>query len=150
MRDFLDKYIKPTEGDIIDLEGKVLGRHTGIHHYTIGQRKGIGIAAAEPLYVVQLDPVMNRVVVGSREDAGQSNCTVSRLNWVSLDEPTTPIRVQVQVRYRSPAVAVDVIPLEEGRIKLIFPEPQFGITPGQAAVLYDGEMVLGGGIIEKE
>lgn len=150
MREFLDKYIKPTEGDIVDLEGKVLGKHTGVHHYTIGQRKGIGIAAPEPLYVVKLDPVMNQVVVGSRENAGKSDCIVSRLNWVSISEPTTPIRAQVQVRYRTPAVDVNLIPLENDHIKLIFDEPQFGITPGQAAVFYDGEVLLGGGIIEKD
>lgn len=150
MRDFLDKYIKPTEGDIVDLEGQILGKHTGIHHYTIGQRKGIGIAAPEPLYVVKLDPVMNQVIVGSRENAGKSDCIVSRINWVSITEPSTPIRAEVQVRYRTSAVAVNVIPLENGKIKLVFDEPQFGITPGQAAVLYDGEVLLGGGIIERD
>lgn len=149
MRDFLDKYINQTEGDIVDLEGKVLGKHKGIHHYTIGQRKGIGIAAAEPLYVVKLDPVMNRVVVGNRASAGQAECTVTRMNWVSIAQPSTPIRAEVQVRYRTPAVSVNVIPLEDGRVKLVFDEPQFGITPGQAAVLYHGEVVLAGGIIER-
>lgn len=150
MRDFLDKYITQQEGDIVNLEGQVLGKHSGIHHYTIGQRRGIGIAAAEPLYVVSLDPVMNRVVVGSRNSAGRSECTVGRMNWVSIAQPTAPIRTEVQVRYRSPAVPVTVIPLEDSRVKLSFDEPQFGITPGQAAVLYDGETVLGGGIIERE
>ncbi|NES87498.1 MAG: tRNA 2-thiouridine(34) synthase MnmA, partial [Moorea sp. SIO2B7] len=122
--------------------------HQGIHHYTIGQRKGLGIAAPEPLYVVKLDAVMNRVVVGNRSSAGRSDCTVGRMNWVSLAEPSTPIQTQAQVRYRSKAVPVNVIPLEDSRIKLVFDEPQFGITPGQAAVLYDGEVLLGGGIIE--
>ena len=92
MRSFLDKYIAVSEGDIVDLEGKVLGKHSGIHHYTIGQRKGIGIAAAEPLYVVKLDPVMNRVIVGNRESAVSAACLVGRMNWVSIAEPTTPIR----------------------------------------------------------
>lgn len=150
MKAFLDKYIDRKEGEIIDLDGKVLGQHQGIHHYTIGQRKGIGIAAAEPLYVVELDAVMNRVVVGTRDRAGRSECNVGRLNWVSVAQPTVPIRASVQVRYRSPAVSVNVIPLADDRLKLVFDEPQFGITPGQAAVLYDGEILLGGGIIEKE
>jgi tRNA-specific 2-thiouridylase len=150
MKAFLDKYIDRHQGEIVDLDGKVLGQHQGIHHYTIGQRKGIGIAAAEPLYVVELDAVMNRVVVGTRDRAGRSECTVGRLNWVSLAQPTVPIRATVQVRYRSPAVPVNVIPLADDRIKLVFDEPQFGITPGQAAVLYDGEILLGGGIIEKQ
>lgn len=150
MQKFLDGYINQKEGDIVDQQGNVLGHHQGVHHYTIGQRKGLGIAAAEPLYVIALDAVMNRVIVGNRGSAGQGECTVSRMNWVSITQPTTPIRTQVQVRYRSPAVAVNVIPLEDSRLKLVFDEPQFGITPGQAAVLYDGEILLGGGIIGKE
>ncbi len=149
MRDFLNKYISEKEGEIVDLSGKVLGKHQGIHHYTIGQRKGLGIAAADPLYVVKLDPVMNRVIVGDRESAGSLDCSVTRLNWVSITEPTAPIRCEVQVRYRSSPVVVSVIPLEGDRVKLVFDEPQFGITPGQAAIFYDGEMLLGGGIIEK-
>ena len=149
MRDFLNKYISEKEGEIVDLSGKVLGKHQGIHHYTIGQRKGLGIAAADPLYVVKLDPVMNRVIVGDRDSAGSLDCSVTRLNWVSITEPTAPIRCEVQVRYRSSPVVVSVIPLEGDRVKLVFDEPQFGITPGQAAVFYDGEMLLGGGIIEK-
>ena len=149
MRDFLNKYISEKEGEIVDLSGKILGKHQGIHHYTIGQRKGLGIAAADPLYVVKLDPVLNRVIVGDRESAGSLDCSVTRLNWVSMTEPTAPIRCEVQVRYRSSPVVVSVIPLEHDRVKLVFDEPQFGITPGQAAVFYDGEMLLGGGIIEK-
>ncbi|OKH19283.1 tRNA 2-thiouridine(34) synthase MnmA [[Limnothrix rosea] IAM M-220] len=150
MKTFLDKYIDQKEGDIVDLDGKILGKHTGIHHYTIGQRKGLGIAAPEPLYVVKLDSVMNRVIVSTRDRAGKDECSVNRMNWVSIAPINAPIRAEVQVRYRSKAVPVNVIPLEEGCLKLVFDEPQFGITPGQAAVLYDGEKVLGGGIIENE
>lgn len=149
MQAFLDKYITQKPGAIVDQTGKVLGQHSGIHHYTIGQRKGLGIAAAEPLYVIKLDAALNQVVVGNRDSAGRSECYVHRLNWVSIPETTTPIRAEVQVRYRSPAVAVNVIPLPDSRLKLVFDEPQFGITPGQAAVIYDGDMVLGGGIIER-
>ena len=149
MRDFLNKYISEKEGEIVDLSGKVLGKHQGIHHYTIGQRKGLGIAAPDPLYVVKLDPAMNRVIVGDRDSAGSLDCSVTRLNWVSITEPMAPLRCEVQVRYRSSPVVVSVIPLENDRVKLVFDEPQFGITPGQAAVFYDGEMLLGGGIIEK-
>jgi tRNA-specific 2-thiouridylase len=148
MQAFLDKYIDRKEGDIVDLDGKVLGKHSGIHHYTIGQRKGLGIAAAEPLYVVKLDRAMNRVVVGNRTNAGRSECTVRQINWVSIPEPTTPIRTQVQVRYRSSPAPVNVIPLDDSRVKLVFDEAQFGITPGQAAVFYDGDVLLGGGSIE--
>jgi tRNA-specific 2-thiouridylase len=149
MSSFLNKYITPREGDIVDLAGKVIGKHEGIHHYTIGQRKGLGIAATEPLYVVSLDQALNKVVVGNRSQAGQSSCCVSQLNWLSINEPTNPITTTVQVRYRSQPVEVDIVPIEPGRVKLHFMEPQFGITPGQAAVFYHGDIVLGGGIIEK-
>jgi tRNA-specific 2-thiouridylase len=148
MQSFLDEYINQHPGDIVNTQGKVLGQHRGIHHYTIGQRKGIGIAAPEPLYVVSLDATKNRVVVGSRAETHSPECTVDRVNWVSIAQPTAPIRAEVQVRYRSLAVPVTVIPIEDNRVKLVFDEPQFGITPGQAAVWYDGEILLGGGIIE--
>jgi tRNA-specific 2-thiouridylase len=148
MQQFLNKYIEQKEGDIIDTEGNILGKHNGIHNYTIGQRRGLGIAYAEPLYVVKLDAVMNKVVVSTRDQAGRSECYVKRINWVSIPQPTTPIKAEVKVRYRSPVTQADVIPLDDGRIKLNFLEPQFGITPGQAAVLYNEEMLLGGGIIE--
>jgi tRNA-specific 2-thiouridylase len=150
MQSFLDKYITPKKGEIVDASGKVLGQHDGVHHYTIGQRKGLGIAAAEPLYVIGIDAVMNRVVVGDRMSATQPECTVQRVNWVSIPEPSAPIRAQAQVRYRSSPVEVTVVPLENSRIKLVFDEPQFSITPGQAAVWYDGDVVLGGGIIEQQ
>lgn len=150
MQTFLDQYINQQTGDIVDQEGNVLGQHTGIHHYTIGQRKGLGIAAAQPLYVVGLDAKHNRVIVGSRDSANHSECTVQRVNWVSMAEPTSPIRTAVQVRYRSSAVPVTVIPLGDSRVKLVFDQPQFSITPGQAAVWYDGDILLGGGIIESK
>lgn len=147
MRTFLDKYIAPTTGDIVDAEGKVLGQHQGIHHYTIGQRKGIGIAAAEPLYVVGLDVGRNRVIVGARSCATDAKCSVERVNWVSIREPNAPIRASVQVRYRAKAIPATIIPVEGSKVELIFDEPQFGVTPGQAAVWYDGDVLLGGGII---
>jgi tRNA-uridine 2-sulfurtransferase len=125
MQSFLDRYINQHPGDIVDTSGQVVGQHTGIHHYTIGQRKGIGIAAPEPLYVVALDAIKNRVVVGSRTETHSLECSIDRVNWVSI------------------------VPLDGDRVKLVFDEPQFGITPGQAAVWYDGDIVLGGGIIER-
>ena len=149
MRGFLDKYITPSQGDIVDMDGKVLGQHNGIHHYTLGQRKGLGIAAPEPLYVIGIDAGRNRVIVGDRTCATQPECLVGRVNWVSIPEPTSPIQATAQVRYRSSAVPVTVIPLAGNRMKLVFDEPQFSITPGQAAVLYDGDILLGGGIIEQ-
>ena len=129
-------------------KAKFLGQHDGIHHYTIGQRKGLGIAAAEPLYVVGLDAVRNRVIVGDRTSANQQECTVQRVNWVSIPEPSAPIRAEVQIRYRSNAVSATVIPLEASCVKLVFDQPQFGITSGQAAVWYNEDILLGGGIIE--
>lgn len=149
MREFLDKYLAPKPGDIVDTNGKILGQHEGIHHYTIGQRKGLGIAAPEPLYVISLDAVNNKVIVGDRTQVTQPECTVNRVNWVSITEPSTPIRAQVQIRYRSTPTPVTVIPLENSRVRLVFDEPQFSITPGQAAVWYEGDKLLGGGIIHQ-
>ncbi|MEZ2228670.1 MAG: tRNA 2-thiouridine(34) synthase MnmA [Microcoleus sp.] len=159
MRAFLDKYIAPQKGDIVHKDGRVLGQHDGIHHYTIGQRKGLGIAAPEPLYVVELDAARNRVIVGDRLLAVESECYVQQVNWVSVAQPTAPIRAEVQIRYRSHPVPATVIPLESSqeaentrgtRVKLIFDEPQLSITPGQAAVWYEGDLLLGGGLIEKQ
>ena len=149
MRRFLDQHINQKQGEIVNEAGKVLGHHDGIHHYTIGQRKGLGISAPEPLYVIKLDPVMNQVVVGNRDSGTQKECTVGHINWLSIPEPETPIQAEVQIRYRSRPAIVSIVPLETGRVKLIFEEPQFGVTPGQAAVLYDGDVVLGGGVIER-
>lgn len=152
MQTFLDKYLAPKPGDIVDTEGRILGQHNGIHHYTIGQRKGLGIAAANPLYVVGFDRGKNHVIVADRCDAHWPDCTVQRVNWVSIAAPQEPIKVSVQIRYRSGAVGATLIPLgTEGgadRVRLVFDEPQFGVTPGQAAVWYDGDRVLGGGLIE--
>ncbi|MBE9178765.1 tRNA 2-thiouridine(34) synthase MnmA [Oculatella sp. LEGE 06141] len=152
MRDFLDKYLAPKEGDIVDQSGKVLGRHLGVHHYTIGQRRGLGIAAEKPLYVVAIDAGRNQVIVGDRTDMLQSDFTVQRVNWVSIPDPEAPIRADVQVRYRSTPEPATLIPLSsvDGnyRVKVTFDDPQASITPGQAAVWYDGDVLLGGGLIE--
>ncbi|MBE7380785.1 MAG: tRNA 2-thiouridine(34) synthase MnmA [Leptolyngbya sp. SIO1E4] len=155
MGSFLDKYLAPQPGDIVDTHGRILGRHEGIHHYTIGQRKGLGIAAAHPLYVVAIDVGRNQVIVGDRASVHYPECTVHRVNWVSVAPPPEPLKVTVQIRYRSPAVPATLLPMtaEEtpnlsGQVKLVFDDPQFGVTPGQAAVWYDGDKVLGGGIIE--
>lgn len=156
MRTFLDKYLAPKPGDIVDTQGRVLGRHNGIHHYTIGQRKGLGVAAAHPLYVVALDVARNQVIVGDRTSVHYPECTVHRVNWVSVAPLKEPMSVTIQIRYRSAPVAATILPLDSetsepaatGRVKVIFDEPQFGVTPGQAAVWYDEDRVLGGGIIE--
>ncbi|HEY9866025.1 MAG TPA: tRNA 2-thiouridine(34) synthase MnmA, partial [Candidatus Obscuribacterales bacterium] len=111
MQAFLDKYITGKTGDIINTQGQVLGQHEGIHHYTIGQRKGLGISAPNPLYVVGIDAGRNQVIVGDRESAVQTECTIKRVNWVSISPPNTPIRAEVQIRYRSQPQAVTVIPM---------------------------------------
>lgn len=149
MQAFLDKYITPRKGEIVDRAGKVLGQHEGVHHYTIGQRKGLGIAHSEPLYVIGLDAALNRVIVGERSEAQNLECTAGRINWVSIAPPSAPIKADVQIRYRSPATPATVIPIEDNRVRIVFDDPQFSITPGQAAVWYDGEVLLGGGIIER-
>ena len=149
MKAFLDKYITPHQGEIVDRSGRVLGQHEGVHHYTIGQRKGLGIAHTEPLYVIGLNAPRNRVIVGERAEAQNLECTVQQMNWVSIASPTSPIQADVQIRYRSTATPATVIPLEDNRVRIVFDEPQFSITPGQAAVCYDGEVLLGGGIIER-
>jgi tRNA-specific 2-thiouridylase len=150
MRAFLDKYLAPQTGDIVDQAGHVLGQHDGIHHYTIGQRKGLGVAYSEPLYVIGLDTKNNRVIVGDRAATLSTECTVQRVNWVAIAPPDAPIRAEAQIRYRATAMPATIIPLENSRVKIVFDEPQSSITPGQAAVWYDGEVLLGGGIIERQ
>lgn len=151
MQAFLDNFITAKPGDIVNREGKILGQHTGVHHYTIGQRRGLGIAAAEPLYVIGLDTANNRVIVGDRDSTLDTECTVQSVNWVSVPQPDSPLKAEVQIRYRSAPVPVTVVPIDSAnRVKLIFDEPQACITPGQAAVWYRGDIVLGGGVIERE
>ncbi|MCS6782040.1 MAG: tRNA 2-thiouridine(34) synthase MnmA [Gloeomargarita sp. SKYBB_i_bin120] len=147
MRAFLDRYLPPKPGEIVNRQGQVLGHHTGVHHYTIGQRRGLGIAAPEPLYVLALDAPNNRVIVGTREEALSPGCLVHRLNWVSIAPPTTPLAAQVQIRYQAPAVDCWVVPQANDTVEVKFAEPQFGVTPGQAAVFYRDDLLLGGGII---
>lgn len=150
MQVFLDKYIHSRKGKIVDTKGNFLGEHDGSHHYTIGQRKGLGVAAAHPLYVVSINAGKNEVVVGDRSEAQDRECTIDQINWVSLAPTDRPIRAEVQIRYRSPAAIATIMPLGSDRARIVFDEPQFSITPGQAAVWYDGDRVLGGGLIESK
>ena len=159
MKAFLDAYLPPRQGEIVLADGTVVGQHDGIEHFTIGQRKGLGVAWSEPLHVVRLDGAMNRVVVAPRRDAARAECVVGAVNWVSIAPPEQPLDVEVQVRYRSgpeparlvplPATSDDAAADRPYRLRLEFAEPQFSITPGQAAVFYAGEMVLGGGLIQQ-
>jgi tRNA-uridine 2-sulfurtransferase len=147
MRNFLDEHLDPIAGEIVDTAGAVVGKHDGAHHYTIGQRKGLGVAAAHPLYVLDIQVENNRVIVGPREDAFETETSVQRVNWVSYAETRQPIRAEVQIRYRSSPVLATIVPVEDNQARIVFDEPQFGITPGQAAVWYDGDVLLGGGLI---
>ena len=160
MRAFLDAYLPPRQGEIVLADGTVVGEHDGIEHFTIGQRKGLGVAWREPLHVIRLDAAMNRVVVAPRAEAGRDSCVVGAVNWVSIDPIEAPRTVEVQVRYRSAPVLAELSPLpaieadqqreRPHRCRLSFEEKQFSITPGQAAVFYDAETVLGGGLIQRE
>ncbi|MFM7266934.1 MAG: tRNA methyl transferase PRC-barrel domain-containing protein, partial [Cyanobium sp.] len=158
MRAFLDAHLPPRQGEIVLADGTVVGQHDGIEHFTIGQRKGLGVAWSEPLHVVRLDGAMNRVVVAPRSQAARDGCLVSAVNWVSMAPPRAPLELSVQVRYRSEPVRALLTLLEptsadqrDGRphrCQLAFREPQFSITPGQAAVFYAGPVLLGGGLIQ--
>ena len=157
MKAFLDAYLPPRPGDIVLGDGTVLGHHDGLEHFTIGQRKGLGVAWSEPLHVVRLDGALNRVVVAPRAQAARQGCEVGAVNWLSMAAPPAPITVMVQVRYRSdpepalltplPASEADQAAGRPHRCRLDFKEPQFSITPGQAAVFYADEVLLGGGLI---
>ena len=159
MRAFLDAYLPPRQGEIVLADGTVVGEHDGIEHFTIGQRKG-SVWPGAGLHVIRLDAAMNRVVVAPRAEAGRDSCVVGAVNWVSIDPIEAPQTDEVQVRYRSTPVRAVLAPLtpteadqqqeRPHRCRLSFEEEQFSITPGQAAVFYDGETVLGGGLIRRE
>ncbi|HUX76137.1 MAG TPA: tRNA 2-thiouridine(34) synthase MnmA [Anaerolineae bacterium] len=136
-------------GSIRDTSGRVLGQHQGLPAYTVGQRKGLGLTAAEPLYVLAIEPAENALVVGPAEELGQDECRVEGMHYVSGKTPTAAFRATAQIRYRARAAAVTVTPLPHGAAHVRFVSPQRDITPGQFLVLYDGEIVLGGGAICK-
>ena len=134
-------------GDFVLEDGTVLGRHRGLIHYTTGQRKGLGIAYAHPLYVVRKDLGRNEVVVGPNEALFTRDLTARDCNWIAFETPPAELRCTAQIRYRGREAACTVRPLEGGRMAVRFDEPQRAITAGQAVVLYDGDTVLGGGTI---
>jgi len=138
----------PGPGDIVDTDGRVIGRHAGIHHYTIGQRRGVGVAAGRPVYVIRLDAARNRVVVGDRVNAMGSRMTVGGLSWIAGAPPAGKFGTRTRIRYNHAEAESAVTLQPDGSATVEFREPQFAITPGQLAVFYDGEKVLGGGWIE--
>ena len=152
MSKFIDHHIPEKNGKIKHINGEVLGSHNGIQHYTVGQRKGIGISWREPLYVKKLDYTNNVVYVASIKDLFERKAIIKDLNWVSIKEPNEEIEVSAQIRYRSKPVKGRLIPIKTDNnvntnYKLIFNDDQSSITPGQAAVFYQDEILLGGGII---
>jgi tRNA-specific 2-thiouridylase len=151
---FIDAYLAERgeslpeeEGDLVTTTGEVIGRHRGVHRYTVGQRKGLGIAAGRPLYVVELDRASNRVVVGDDAELRSDTCEVRDVNWISFATLDAPMRAMVKIRHRHQPSAATVEPLDATCARVKFDEPQRAITPGQAAVFYSGDVVLGGGWI---
>jgi tRNA-specific 2-thiouridylase len=153
---FIDAYFresgvepKRTEGDIVGTDGRVLGRHQGTHHFTVGQRRGLRIAAGNPLYVIQTDPKSQQVIVGSNDDLQRWELTAHDVNWLSIAPPAEPRRAEVKIRNKHAAAPATLIPAGvDSRVIVKFDLPQRAVTPGQAAVFYDGDLVLGGGWIE--
>ncbi len=139
--------IKP--GEIIDRNGKVVGRHKGIPFYTIGQRRGLGIAYKEPLYVTGIDIEKNRILAGPREEVMKSSLIAERMNWISIEGITKPIKVRAMIRYNSKKAKVTVTKIGEDSVCVDFDEPQAAPTPGQAVVFYDKDVVVGGGWIKE-
>jgi tRNA-specific 2-thiouridylase len=134
-------------GEIVNEEGDVVGRHNGVHNFTIGQRKGLGFAAGKPYYVLAIDREKNRVVVGDDESLRATVCDVEGVNWISMARPDAAVRAAVKIRHKHVAAMATVEPVGEDRARVTFDEAQRAITAGQGAVFYDGDVVLGGGWI---
>ena len=142
------KPISDAEGNIVTEDGTVLGRHTGVHNYTIGQRKGLGFATGKPVYVLGIDPEKNRIIVGEDDSLRTTSFEIENVNWISIAEPSVPLRAHVKIRHRhdpSPAI-IEALPGNSARIT--FDSPQRAITPGQGAAIYSGDVVLAGGWIK--
>jgi tRNA-specific 2-thiouridylase len=154
---FIERYLAaedssdrlPGEGEIVNREGAVVGQHAGVHRYTIGQRRGIGIAAPEPLYVVNINAGKNQVVVGGPDELLGTEFHAAGVNWVAFAEPSEPVRAEVRVRYRHTPANATITSLANNRVHVVFDEPQRAITPGQTTVFYRGDEVIGGGWITK-
>lgn len=136
-------------GPIVLRDGRELGQHSGLANYTIGQRKGLGVQYHEPLFVVGMNPYRNALIVGPREELGRDELTAGRVNWVSGEAPPGPFRAEVKIRYRSQPAPALVEPRGDNRFRATFDEALRDITPGQGAVVYDGDICLGGGVIER-
>jgi tRNA-specific 2-thiouridylase len=153
-KQFLDAYLEEqgselpdTSGELVTAEGEVIGRHEGIHNFTIGQRKGLGVATGSPLYVIGIRGDKKEVVVGGQENLYSRELRAHRLNWIAIPEITEPIRVEAKIRHRHQPAVATVESSGDGEVLVTFNEPQRSITPGQAVVFYDGDVVVGGGWI---
>ncbi len=144
--DFLEQRVTPAPGDIVDRDGNALGKHKGIIRYTVGQREGLGIALGRPQYVLRIDAQRNRIVVGDDHLLRSSDCAVSGVNWI-LPRPQRAVGALVKIRHQHKGAAAMVKPLPGDRAVIAFAEPQRAVTPGQSAVFYQGDLVLGGGNI---
>jgi tRNA-uridine 2-sulfurtransferase len=149
---FVDKHSPETarEGVMIDQDGRVLARHQGIHRFTVGQRRGLGLSASPsgaPMYVLELRPAERQVVVGPKTALQRANLTASEVNWI-VERPCIPVSVTAQIRHRHKAAPAVVRPLADSRVEVAFDEPQIAVAPGQAVVFYQGDVVLGGGWID--
>jgi tRNA-specific 2-thiouridylase len=135
------------DGEIVNETGDVIGRHNGVHNFTIGQRKGLGFATGKPVYVLSIDPEKNRIVVGEDEVLRKTTCEVEGVNWISCARPSAAIRVYAKIRHKHEPAPATIEPLDGATARVSFDSPQRAITPGQATVFYNGDMVLGGGWI---
>ncbi len=146
---FIEEYSGKSypDGDFVDQDGKVLGRHKGIIRYTVGQRKGLGLSLPAPMYVMKKDTEKNQVVLCSNEELFSSSLEAENFNWIAYDNPTEKIRVKAKIRYNQKEEDATVTPLSDGRVFVEFDKPQRAVAKGQAVVLYDGDIVVGGGTI---
>ena len=146
-RSFIAKHIPAKAGDVVNTEGKVLGKHNGLARYTVGQRQGLGLASNERLYVLRFDVANNRLVIGNKDQLLSNRLFATKLSWVSGKAPQQPINISTKIRYQSLEAAAKLY-IQHGRAEVQFVKPQRAIAPGQAVVFYQGETILGGGIIE--
>ena len=150
LRAYLDEQerdMPDTAGELVSTTGEVIGSHAGIHNFTVGQRKGLGVSNPSPLYVLNIDPTTNRVTAGADTDLLSRHLRADRINWIAVPELTASLRVHVKIRHRHEPAAATLSPSQDGTVQALFDEPQRAITPGQSAVFYDGDDVIGGGWI---
>ncbi len=139
---------KISEGNFVDKEGNIIGKHKGIIYYTIGQRKGLGIALGKPAYVIDINPITNEVVIGEEEDIFRTELIAKDVNFIPFDKLEKPMELEAKVRYSAKPSKATIIPLENNKVKVVFENKQRAITKGQSVVFYDKDILAGGGIIE--